>query len=147
MTTTSVSVSTDDDGFLSQECPSCERLFKAKFGEGSPKPIGFCPYCGHAGTDCWWTSEQVEFLQGAVIERMVNPILDDFARSVNRSNRPGSLIRFSAKVNHDVPAPAPVESNDPMPIMEFKCCGESVKHDGSASTLHCVICGTQSAAA
>ena len=57
-----VSLNTDDDGFLSQRCPSCERRFKVKFGEGSDRPISFCPYCGHNEEGCWWTQEQADYL-------------------------------------------------------------------------------------
>lgn len=57
-----VSFPTDSDGYLSQECPSCEQIFKVVFGEGSEEPISFCPYCGHSGRDCWYTKPQVEYM-------------------------------------------------------------------------------------
>lgn len=136
-----VSLKTDMDGFISQECPACKRRFKAKFGEGSDKPLAFCPYCGHADTECWWTPQQVEFFQSAVADKVVGPMLDDFARNINRSSSRGGLVRISASVKHDAPVPGPAESNEPMPIVEFLCCGESIKHDNSAVKLHCVICG------
>lgn len=141
MTTMSVSVKTDADGFISQQCPSCDRRFKVKFGEGSSNPVSFCPYCGHADSG-WWTEEQRAYCTSVVNEEVVRPMLDDFRRSINRMNRPGSLVQMSANVKHDQPAPEPVESNEPMPLAQFTCCGERIKHDGSMSQLYCIICGT-----
>ena len=138
---TTVTLATDSDGFVSQECPVCARRFKVVFGEGSEQPISHCPYCGHSGQNCWWTQDQADYLTGVAGEEFVDPLLDDFARRINRSNRPGGLVRFSAKVTHGPRPSQPTESDAPMPILTFRCCGERVKHDGSAATLHCVICG------
>lgn len=137
----SVSVKTDSDGFVSQQCPACKRRFKVKFGEGSSRPVGFCPYCGHADKG-WWTDEQRAYCVSVATERVVRPMLDDFTRGINRLNRPGDLIRMSASVEHPPSAPEPVESSEPMPMATFRCCDECVKHDGSAGKLHCIICGT-----
>jgi hypothetical protein len=60
-----VNFPTDLDGFLSQECPSCNQPFKVLFGQGSSEPISFCPYCGFEGQDCWWTQEQVDHAAAA----------------------------------------------------------------------------------
>ncbi len=136
-----VSLSTDAEGFLSQECPVCGKRFKVMFGEGSDRAIGHCPYCGHAGKDCWWTKEQAAYLTGVVGERMVNPMLEDFARGVNRMNRGHALVQMKARVKRSPPARPPVEPNRPMPVATFPCCNERIKHDGSTAQVHCIICG------
>ncbi len=135
-----VSLSTDSDGFTSQECPSCHRVFKVVFGEGSGRPIGFCPYCGHAGQGCWWTQQQADYLTGVAGEKLVGPILDEFARDMKRLNRPGSLISFDVDVKRGSVPRQPLESEAIMAIVTFGCCGERLKHDGSQSQLHCIIC-------
>lgn len=136
-----VSLETDADGFLSQECPACGKRFKVVYGDGNDRPLRFCPYCGHEGQECWWTPEQVAYFEGVVSEEVLSPMLDDFARTVNRMTKPGDLIQMKAKVAHDRPAPAPKEMNDTMPVASFTCCGETIKHDRSIDHLHCVICG------
>jgi len=136
-----VSLSTDADGFVSQECPVCRRRFKVVFGEGSDRPIGHCSYCGHTGRDCWWTRQQAAYLRGVVGERVVDPMLDDFARSINRMNRAGSLVQMKASVKRNPRSRRPVEPSDSMAVVTFRCCGERIKHDGSTRQLYCVICG------
>jgi len=140
-----VTLGTDDDGFLSQECPSCERRFKVNFSEGSDQPISFCPYCGHNDTGCWWTPEQAEYLSGKAAEEVVGPELEKMARDFNRKSS-GGLISMNMKVSHSPTPPAPEEPNDGWPIVTFECCGERIKHDEQNSELRCVICGKSIAA-
>lgn len=140
-----ISFPLDAAGFLSQECPVCTRRFKVQFGEGSSRPLSFCPYCRHRGDNCWWTGEQVSYIAGVAQEKAVAPLLDDFARGLKRLNRPGSALRVSVKHR---PAPrtiAPAESDEPMQEQLFSCCGERVKHDKTDGPLFCVICGTETA--
>ena len=140
-----VSLMTDDDGFLSQECPSCKRRFKATFNEGSDKPISFCPHCGHNDTGCWWTAEQAEYLSGKAAEEIVAPELNKIARDFNRKSS-GGLISMNMKVSHSTTPPAPEESNDDWPVVTFDCCGGRIKHTGQNSELRCIICGKPVAA-
>jgi|SRR6516162_250117 ribosomal protein S27E len=55
------SLRADADGFISQHCPHCDKRFKAVFGNGSDKPLSYCPYCGSKGEN-WWTPEQMQYL-------------------------------------------------------------------------------------
>lgn len=141
MSTSTVSLETDADGFVSQECPSCMRRFKVKFGEGSDRPIGSCPYCSHAGRDCWWTQAQADYFAAVAGQEVVGPMLDKFARNINRGNRSGSVLNIKASVNHGPRPIRPSEPNDSMPSMTFACCNERIKHDGASARLHCIICG------
>ena len=115
-----VTLNTDNDGFLSQECPSCKRRFKAKFNDGSDQPISFCPYCGHNETGCWWTPEQAENLSGKVAEEIVVPELDKIARDFNRNTR-GGLISMNMKVSHSPTPPQPQEQDEDCPQATFSC--------------------------
>lgn len=140
-TSVTVSLPTDSDGFVSQECPACDKLFKVIFGEGSQRPIGHCPYCGHADQDCWWTQAQADYLAATAGREIAGPLLDDFARRVNRANSSGGLLKISAKVQHDPRPSQPEEPDEPMSVASFPCCGERIKHDGATASLHCIICG------
>ena len=138
-----VSFSTDDDGFLSQQCPSCERRFKVKFGEGSDQPIAFCPYCGHNEQGCWWTQQQADYLAAKASDEVVGPQIEKMARDFNRRSRRDDFVQVSMEVKRSpVPEP-PVEHNDEWPTCRFDCCGEIIKHEGKESTLHCIICGKE----
>ncbi len=135
-----VSFPTDSDGFLSQECPSCEQRFKVMPGQGSEEPVSFCPHCGYNDQNCWGTQEQISHMQAVALETMVAPKLRNLERQFKRS--PGSLINVRVKSDIPKPSPAPVETDDPFDILHFPCCQETVKLN--RQQIHfCIICGTE----
>ena len=141
-----VSFPFDSQGYLSQECPECERQFKVRFGQGSEQPLSFCPYCGHEGRNCWWTTEQAEHVAALAREKVVSPLMDDFARRLQRLNRPGGMLRVSVRRSATPRAVAPVEPEEELQEHFFPCCGERIRHEESAGGLFCVICGAAAAA-
>jgi hypothetical protein len=93
-----VSLATDNDGFLSQECPTCMRRFKVLLGQGSDQPIRHCPYCGHEGEGCWWTTEQADYLAAVASEELIGPELKKMARDFNRTSNQGLFkLRMDVK--------------------------------------------------
>lgn len=137
-----VSFTTDADGFISQQCPSCFRRFKVRVDD-SGHSVSHCPYCGSGTENGWLTEEQHEYAMGVVAEQAIDPMMEEFSRSLNRMNRPGGLIKVSGRYEKPARPPKPVESDEPMPLFTPSCCGEAVKHDGSAPELFCVVCGTR----
>lgn len=136
-----VSLQTDSDGFLSQECPACAKHFKVVFGEGSSEPISHCAYCGHEGHDCWWTPKQADYLSALAANQIAGPQWRKMATEFTRSTAGLLDVRMDVKVP---PVPhKPIERDDEWPITEFHCCSERIKHDGTHNELHRVICGQQ----
>jgi len=135
-----VSFPTDADGFLSQECPSCEQRFKVVFGEGSEEPISYCPYCGYNGQDCWHTQAQIDYLQAVATNVVLGPELKKFERQMKGMSK--GFLQIDMKSNLPKPPPAPMETDDPFDILRFPCCNETIK-----ATRHdqhfCTICGTE----
>lgn len=139
--TMNVQLKTDGDGFISQECPNCEKRFKIRYGEGSDQPLSVCPYCGHEGRNCWWTKEQVDYLGKVVIQETIEPKLEKMAKEVNRNTRKGGFITMSMNFKRSRKAIPPEEPEDNWGTTLFDCCNETIRHDSSKSTLYCVICG------
>lgn len=137
-----VDLATDQDGFVSQECPACERRFKVIPGEGSDRPISFCPYCQHEGRSCWWTPEQAEYLSAIVGEQVLGREFDELERVFN-SGSSGGFFQMSLQVTRPPTPVRPSEPSDSSPIFHFVCCNERIKHDGKESKLACIICGVQ----
>ncbi len=138
-----VTLNLDDDGFISQECPACGKKFKVKYGEGSDKPLSFCPYCRHNGRDCWWTEAQAEYLAQAVGHELLDPRMARLAKDFNRKMPSGGLVTLKMEYEPGPEAVAPEEANNGWPTVSFECCGESFKHDRSTDTLCCIICGSE----
>lgn len=133
-----VKFDTDSDGFLSQECPSCQQRFKVLFGSGSDKPVSFCPYCCHNEHDCWWTPEQIDYIQSVTTDVVVRPELEKFQRQLKHT----SSEFFQIKMTSGIPDPiaSPVEADDSLKVLRFQCCGETIKVD-QRNRYYCIICG------
>ncbi len=135
-----VSLPTDSDGFLSQECPSCGQQFKVIFGEGSSNPISRCPYCGHRGENCWYTTQQVEHLKAVAASTVLGPQMKKLASDLKQASN--GWLKFELKGDVPAPPPAPMETDDTLDVVRFPCCNETVKLIRQAS-LFCIICGME----
>ena len=135
-----ISFPTDTDGFLSQECPSCNQRFNVIFGQGSEEPISFCPYCGYNGQDCWFTQDQVDYVQAMAVDTVLAPELRKFEQRLKGTSK--GLFELDIKSNLPKPSVAPMETDDPFDILHFPCCKETVKVDKQQKHF-CLICGME----
>lgn len=135
-----VSFTTDADGFLSQECPSCELLFKVLFGEGSEEPISYCPYCGYNGQNCWHTQPQVDYMQAVATNVALGPELKKLEPKLKGMSK--GFLKIEMKSTLPKPPPAPMETDDPFDILHFPCCNEKIKVT-RYNHHFCIICGTE----
>jgi hypothetical protein len=146
-----MSIPVDSDGFLRRECPTCEREFKwlhtpqedAAYNV-APDGSYFCPYCGvQAEAGSWLTKDQVELAQKLVANRVVGPMLEEFAddlRCIGRRSK--GMVR--TEVTHAVSdEPDPLTEIDDMILVEFTCHPEEpvkVLEDWDRTTF-CLVCG------
>ena len=135
-----VSLSTDSDGFLSQECPSCEQRFKVLYGQGSEEPVSHCPYCGYHGHQCWLTKGQRDYVTAVATEAVVVPEL----KKLQREFKGGVEGLFSIDMELDLPKRllAPVEVDGSFDILYFQCCRETIKVR-QQKQHYCIICGME----
>ena len=135
-----ISFSTDADGFLSQECPSCEQWFKVIFGEGSEEPISHCPYCGHSGQNCWFTQAQVDYMQAVAADVALGPELKKLERQLKGMSK--GFLKASMTSNLPKPPPAPIETDDLFDMLNLSCCNETIKVT-RRERYFCIICGME----
>ena len=135
-----VSLPTDSDGFLSQECPFCEQRFKVLFGQGSQEPVSHCPYCGHNGQQGWLTKAQQDYVTAVATDVVVAPEL----KKLERAFKGGSEGLFTINMEHDLPKPShsPVETDGSFDILHFPCCKETIKVNRQQQH-YCIICGME----
>jgi hypothetical protein len=147
---TTFSLTVDDDGFILRECPHCEELFKWHHGPSNEEAeqatvadVYYCPLCGEpAGTNEWWTKEQLENAMGAAAPQ-VSQVMERELKNMERSFR-GSMISVSFEVDHPNVPPTIVETeDDAMEIVSSPCHAyEPVKVALShKNPLHCLVCG------
>lgn len=103
----SVSINSDEKGYIDKQCPSeeCEFLFKVNKEDWAEKfkdEAVWCPLCRHeAPADQWLTLEQVEHAKAeatAFIQGKINNALHSGAQKFNRQQSRNSFISMSMKV-------------------------------------------------
>ncbi|WP_425399082.1 hypothetical protein [Aeoliella sp.] len=92
----SVSIPTDEEGYLGRECPECESYFKITPGTGLENVTAcVCPYCGHkAEQSDFATAQQLEYAKSVVLQQVMGAVTKDLkgiARSFNRKSSGGLL--------------------------------------------------------
>jgi hypothetical protein len=138
----SVSLNTDNSGFLRRECSTCEREFKWFYGKMEGYPDNFldpesytCPYCGTPSDhDTWWTPAQLEYAQ----EASIGPIASYMEDEMRRTFGSGAKFTSSSQAN-----PVPPVDPDDMIIVEPPCHPfEPIKViEDWTEPLHCLVCG------
>ena len=142
-----ISIPLDDDGFVRRECPTCEAHFKwfSHDEDSSDAEVAdqyYCPLCGQAAApDQWFTSDQVELAQAALMPEALNAISDELTHTFRNSKH--LTYRPGAPAVSDLPEPLH-EPND-MRIVEPPCHpNEPVKvPDNHSEPIHCLICGVR----
>lgn len=135
-----ITLATDSDGFLSQQCPSCDQRFKVLFGAGSEQPISYCPYCRYRGERCWHTAEQVAYAQSVAVDLVLRPELSRFERELKR--RSDGFLKIEAKSSVPDPLAAPIEADEALDLLRFQCCNETIKV-WRQDRHFCIICGDE----
>lgn len=133
-----VKLPTDDNGFITQECPECGRKFKIEYQQTEPgkdRRINYCPYCTREGSDFWWTDAQMSYME----DKATQLLSDEFekyatdlgAAEENKEEVEDEFIEEPVK---------PVEKDFGKPV-KFKCHEEKIKVvEEWEDEVHCIIC-------
>jgi hypothetical protein len=111
-----------------------------RFGEGSEEPISFCPYCGHEGHDCWYTKDQVKYIQTATADVVLGPELKKLEREMKKAS--GGLFKIEFKNDLPQVGVPPMEADDTFDVIRFPCCNEIIKVT-RYDRHFCIICGKE----
>lgn len=79
-----VSLTGDEDGFLSRQCPSCRRVFKRPIAgiHAAQPPAPYCPYCGGANDGDWETAAQQAYYLAAMDRAAMKYVHEQFNASM-----------------------------------------------------------------
>lgn len=138
-----VTIPTDDDGFVRQECPSCGREFKAATDGDDLVTPAHCPYCGHQDEQ-WFTAEQTHQFEAQTLAATLPQIEKELAKAIRGVNRSsGGLVKMSIDAP-DVDVPVMTPEGPDMCVTTSPCCGAAVKIDDDWNGItFCTACGDE----
>jgi uncharacterized Zn-finger protein len=142
--TFSISIPSDDDGFVSRECPHCSNRFKMMTTDIESEELLdlFCPYCG-------LPSSVNETHPSEVLEQ-AHIIAENYAASMIQDALEHSF-KGSKHLKFKRGKPLPMQDDkilfekEEMAAIDLNCCTKVVKvNDLSAATgIYCPFCGVK----
>jgi hypothetical protein len=152
MSSFSIPLPLDDDGFLRRECPHCSQQFKWHHGPTAERPQGdidppvyFCPLCGaSAAPDQWYTQDQISFIEETGSGHAIREISDMLEQTFSGTKG----FTYHRNPSDEPEPPAALQEPNDMVIITPPCHPwEPIKvPEETAQQLHCLICGTVFAA-
>jgi hypothetical protein len=147
MSSFSIQLPLDNDGFLRRECPQCSQQFKWHHGPTTERPSGevdppvyFCPRCGaSAAPDQWFTQEQITYIDEAI----AGPALREASNAIENAFRGIKGVTVKRDLSDEPEPPAALQEPNDMVIVAPPCHPwEPIKvPEGATGEVHCLICG------
>lgn len=140
-----ISIPTDDDGYILLQCPNCGTYFKATPSDIQDDGVleVFCPSCGLAGEN-YITEDVLELAITMAKNKAMEMIHSEF-KKMEREFRKGP-VTFKAgrppKREHENPIHSGIEA---MEIASFPCCKRSAKIKPmlKMTGCYCPFCGVK----
>ena len=141
-----ISIPTDDEGYILLQCEHCGTFFKA-----TPSDIEndgvlhlFCPSCGLSSEN--YVTEDVMELAMKMAQNKVNDMIYDMFKDLERHNRRNSMIKFKAGKRPKHEAEEPIRSSiEALEIISFPCCRRTAKIKPllKMTGAYCPFCGVK----
>ena len=140
-----ISIPTDDDGYVLLRCPNCGTFFKATPADVQDDGVLelFCPSCGLSSEN--YITEDVIKLAIAMTKNKAMDMIHNEFKKMERQFRKGA-VTFSAgkqpKHEHEEPIRSGIEA---MEIASFPCCQRTAKIKPmlKMTGCYCPFCGVK----
>lgn len=141
----SISIPTDDDGYVLLQCPNCGAYFKATPSDIEDDGILliYCPSCGLTG-ESYITEDVVELATAKIQNCAVDMIFDEF-KKMERQFKNGSVTFKAGKPPKHEPE-NPIRSGiEALEITTFPCCKRTAKIKPllKITGCYCPFCGVK----
>jgi uncharacterized Zn-finger protein len=142
----SISIPSDDDGFISRQCPHCGYQFKMTIMDIENEEILelFCPYCG-LPSDVSEThpDEVIEQAYIMATNYAYSKIDDIFKGLENKSSN--KLFEFKRGASLPQEDQKVLFEKEEMELFDLKCCDKKIKANDSiaVSGIYCPFCGVK----
>ena len=141
-----ISIPTDDDGYILLRCEHCGTFFKATPSDIEDDGVLhiFCPSCGLI-SDSYVTEDVIE-LARRIVENKVNDMIYDAFKDLERHNKRNSVVKFNAGKRPKHETEDPIRSGiDALEIASFPCCSRAAKIKPllKMTGAYCPFCGVK----
>ena len=141
-----VELQSDPEGFISRQCPTCQRVFKlsvARLKADDASPVAYCPYCRTPNADDWYTDDQQAFLHAAIQRAAMQWVSGQFGEMLGDSQGSGMEVSQGEHELPPEPAGPPAEETEGFTVVDVPCHPDDPFKITSETTgeVACPICG------
>jgi len=145
--TFSINIPSDDDGFVSRECPHCDDRFKMTTVDIESEELLdlFCPYCGLPSSVSETHPSEVLEQAHILAENYAASIINDAFKDLERTFSGSKHLKFKRGQPLPIKDDKVLFEKEEMAAIELTCCTKVVKvNDLSAATgIYCPFCGVK----
>lgn len=141
-----ISIPTDDEGYLLLQCEYCGTFFKATPSDIEDDSVLhiFCPSCGLSSED-YFTQDVIE-LAMRIIENKATDMVYDTFKNLECHNKQNGMIKFKAEKPPKHKTEDPIRSGiEALEIATFPCCSRTAKIKPllKMTGAYCPFCGVK----
>lgn len=145
--TRQIGIPSDEEGYISFECPSCEDRFKLHADEydGDAASTIYCPLCGLNNSIGEFLTKDVPRVAEAHATEMALDAVEKMFGDLERKSRGNKFIKFRAGKRPPRRERPELREVTDLAIVQFACCDRSAKvpHSDALSGVYCPYCGTE----
>lgn len=141
-----VSIPTDDAGYILLRCEHCGTFFKATPSDIEDDGVLhiFCPSCGLTSEN--YVTEDVIELAMRMIKNKANDMIYDAFKNLERHNKRNSMIKFKAGKRPKHETEESIRSGiEALEVASFPCCSRTAKIKPllKMTGAYCPFCGVK----
>jgi hypothetical protein len=141
----SITIPSDDDGFITLQCPFCSDRFKLTVEDFEREDIIdlFCPYCGLQHEPSRFLTDEVLEQAQIVAMNYVKSIINDFSKDLERRFKGKKYISFKAGKPLETEKERILFEREELETTKLECCQLTVKTRplSQAIGIYCPCCG------
>ncbi|MEM7716241.1 MAG: TFIIB-type zinc ribbon-containing protein [Cyanobacteria bacterium P01_A01_bin.68] len=142
-----ISIPSDNDGFITFQCPFCRDRFKLTVTDFEREDIIeiFCPYCGLRHENSNFLTDEVIEQANIIAENYAKSIINKWTKDLERSFRNNKHIKFKANKPLKMDAEKILFEKEELETYNLKCCQVTVKTRPIHQVIgvYCPCCGVR----
>jgi uncharacterized Zn-finger protein len=141
----SISIPSDDDGFITLQCPFCNDRFKLSVEDVEREDIIeiFCPYCGLQNKPSSFLTDEVVEQAQRIAKNYAKSLLNQFSKDLEKKFKSSKHISVKAGKPLEMENDKVLFEREELELTQLECCQSTVKVSALAKQVgvYCPFCG------
>lgn len=142
-----ITIPSDNDGFVTLQCPFCEDRFKLTVTDFEREDIIeiFCPYCGLRHQHSHFLRDEVIEQAHTVANNYAKSMINEWAKKLERSFKGSKNVKFKAGKPLEMEAEKILFEQEELETVNLNCCQITVKTRflNKVIGIYCPCCGVK----